>query len=458
MPLPVSYCLPSQVTRDSVNNVAFNLDGTRLVTAGDDGIVKVWNTNTSQPLLNLTGHLGPINNVAFNPSGTRLFTASSDGTVLLYTLQIDDLTELARRRVTRSLTIEECQQYLHMEKCPVSAVSLTQIPMAATTMTVPAPALATENKVCEVTDVRGVNDQFYNQMAYAGIQQSAKKFGWEGVLLESKKPADYEPNVNEFLKSNCDLIVIPHGPLFEDIIKAAAEANPSQKFLSIESIYHRPLQNVWTQFYATDQAAFLAGYAAASVSKTGKVATFGGAKFPGVTDFMNGFALGVAYYNEKNGKQVKVLGWDVGKQNGLFIDNFESTDDGSRIGEIFLNDGADIILPVAGRAGLGTAAVVQERGNAYLIGVDNDWTVSYPEYADIILTSIEKRVGVSVMLAVQAIMEGRFTGGTHIGTLETSEVGLAPFHQFDSLISNEVKTELERIEKDIIAGKIKTKP
>jgi len=153
-----------------------------------------------------------------------------------------------------------------------------------------------------------------------------------------------------------------------------------------------------------------------------------------------------------------VLGWDVARQDGLFTGNFDRTDDGRRIGEDLLNEGADIILPVAGRVGLGTAALVQELGNAYLIGVDSDWAETYPEYADIMLTSIEKRLDVSVVFTVQSIVDGTFTGGTHIGTLETGEVGLAPFYKFDSLISNEVKADLEQIKQDIIAGKIKTKP
>ena len=441
-----------------VNNVAFNLDGTRLVTAGEDGITKVWDTSTSQPLLTLAGHQKPIRNLAFNQSGTRLFTASVDGTLLVYVFPIEDLTALARARLTRSLTIEECQQYLHVEQCSVSSAPFTETPSVITmTMTVAAPQ-ADKNKVCQLTDVTGVSDQFYNHMAYEGIQEAVKRFHWEGTLLESQSQSDYERNVHELLGSNCDLIVIPSGPFFEDIVKSANHANPSQKFIIMEVTYHPPLENVRAQFYATDQAAFLAGYAAASATRTGMVATYGGAKFPAVIDFMNGFALGVAYYNEKNNTQVEVLGWDVAQQDGLFTGNFDRTDDGRKIGENLLNEGADIILPVAGRVGLGTAAVIQERGDAYLIGVDSDWAMTYPDYADIILTSIQKRVDTSVLSTIQAIEEGTFIGGTHIGTLETGEVTLAPFHNLESLISAEVKADLEQIRKDIIVGKIKTKP
>jgi basic membrane protein A len=127
--------------------------------------------------------------------------------------------------------------------------------------------------------------------------------------------------------------------------------------------------------------------------------------------------------------------------------------------QLLLNQGADVILPVAGTsAGAGALYAAKTHGNAFLIGVDTDWAVTNPEYADIILTSIMKNYDVSVVQVVHTIVEGTFTGGIHIGTLETDEVGLAPAHKLDSLISLKVKADLEQIKKDIIAGKIKTKP
>ena len=123
--------------------------------------------------------------------------------------------------------------------------------------------------------------------------------------------------------------------------------------------------------FATDQAAFLAGYLAAGMTETGTVGTFGGLEIPTVTIFMEAYAQGVAHYNEVHGTDVQVLGVD------FFVGNFESTDDGRRAGESLMDEGADIIMPVAGPVGLGTAAVVQERGGK-LIGVDTDWTVSAP--------------------------------------------------------------------------------
>ncbi|MEK7326919.1 MAG: BMP family ABC transporter substrate-binding protein, partial [Chloroflexota bacterium] len=186
--------------------------------------------------------------------------------------------------------------------------------------------------------------------------------------------------------------------------------------------------------------------------------TFGGINIPPVVDFMVGFEYGVNYYNEKNGTAVEVLGWNTEANDGLFTGNFESTDDGRRMAETLMDEGADIIMPVAGPVGLGTAAAVQERGNAYIIGVDTDWTVSASEYADITLTSVLKKLDVSVSQAVRATASGKFPAGVQQATLENGGVGIADFHDFAPMVPDQVKSDLEKIMAGIISGEIKTKP
>ena len=116
------------------------------------------------------------------------------------------------------------------------------------------------------------------------------------------------------------------------------------------------------QVFATDQAAFLAGYLAAGMTKTGVLGTFGGINIPTVTVFMDGFVHGANYYNEKKGTSVSVLGWDPEAKEGLFTNNFESLDDGRAFAQNLYDEGADIVLPVAGPVGLGSAALADELG------------------------------------------------------------------------------------------------
>jgi WD40 repeat protein/energy-coupling factor transporter ATP-binding protein EcfA2 len=101
-----------------VVDLAFSADGTRLATAGGDGTVRVWDPRTGEQLLVLRGHKGSVISVAFSPEGSRLVSAGADGTVRIWALDVDDLVEIAEDGLTRTLTDEECQQYLHTASCP----------------------------------------------------------------------------------------------------------------------------------------------------------------------------------------------------------------------------------------------------------------------------------------------------------------------------------------------------
>ncbi len=98
-------------------DVVFSPDGTRIATAGRDGTMRLWDPETGQELLVLAGHRSGVSAVAFSPEGNRLAAAGEDGSIRLYTLSIEELIELANDRVTRSLTDQECRQYVHVDGC-----------------------------------------------------------------------------------------------------------------------------------------------------------------------------------------------------------------------------------------------------------------------------------------------------------------------------------------------------
>ena len=215
--------------------------------------------------------------------------------------------------------------------------------------------------------------------------------------------------------------------------------------------------NILGQVFATDQAAFLAGYLAAGVSKTGTVGTFGGINIPPVTIFMNGFAHGIAYYNEKKGKNVRLLGWDPDKKEGLFTNNFDSLSDGRDFAKNLNDEGADIVMPVAGPVGQGSAALATELGpdTLKIIGVDVDQYDTDPEHRSVFLTSVLKRMDSTVMEAIKEAKDGTFQGGVTVGTLDNGGVGLAPFHALDSEVPADLRAEIGQIRMGIIDGSIK---
>jgi basic membrane protein A len=324
----------------------------------------------------------------------------------------------------------------------------------------PAPAGEKKVKVCQITDTGGIDDKSFNETAWKGVQKAVAELGVEGKYLESQEVADYEKNLNAFIEEKCDLI-IPVGFFLADATAAAAAANPDQKFSIVDVSYDPPIANIQPQSFNTDEAAFLAGYVAAGVTKTGKIGTYGGFPIPTVTIFMDGLARGVAAYNEKHGTAVEVLGWDPANPDaGLFSSSFDDQTKGKELGISLMDEGADIIMPVAGPVGLGTAAAALERGNTYIIGVDSDWYLVNPTYASITLTSVMKLMDATVFGSVKSVIDGTFKGGEEpiVGTLENTGVGLAPFHDLDSLVSAELKAEVEALKPEIIAGNVVTGP
>ena len=346
-------------------------------------------------------------------------------------------------------------------QAPATKAPATEAPPTATEAPTQTPSLT----VGQVTDLGGIDDKSFNATAYAGVAKAVSDLGVSGKYLESKQQSDYAKNIQQFLDEKTD-VIITVGFLLGVDTATAAKANPDIKFAIVDYAYpdcfsdtavegkdcgsKTPMDNVLGLTFASDQAGFLAGYAAAGSTKTGKVGTFGGINIPPVTVFMKGFQAGVEYYNKQKGTTVAVLGWDTAKNDGLFTGNFDSTDDGRKFAESLMQEGADIIMPVAGPVGLGSAAVCKETGKCWIVGVDTDWTVSAPEYKDVILTSVLKNMNVAVFDTIKAVKDGTFKGGVYSGTLANGGVGLAPV----TGASDALKAELEQVKADLISGKI----
>jgi basic membrane protein A len=312
-------------------------------------------------------------------------------------------------------------------------------------------------KVCQVTDVGGIDDKSFNATAWKGMQDAKTDFGVDIAYLESQQQSDYEVNLNAFVEEECELIVSV-GFLLADATAAAADANPDQKF-AIVDVDYLPQANLLGNASKIDQATFLAGYLSAGMTKTGKVGTYVGILFPATQAFMDGYAMGVAKYNEVHGTSVEVLGWDMETQTGLEVGNFESLDDGRAFGEQLLDEGVDIIMPVAGPVGLGTLAVMAERNAGLLIGVDNDWAVANPDKTDYVLGSALKKIDVFVHESVEKVVDGTFKGGeAYILTLENEGVGLAIGSGWESQVPDSLKKEIADLIPQIVSGAVATVP
>ena len=309
-------------------------------------------------------------------------------------------------------------------------------------------------KACMVSDSGGFDDKSFNQTSYKGLQDAVKERGLTEVKAESKSDNDYTTNMTAMVNAKCNVIVAV-GFKLEDATEAAAKANPNIKFAIVDSSPKAPIANLKPLLFNTAQSSFQAGYLAAAMTKSGKVGTFGGLNIPTVTIFMDGFAEGVRYYNQQKGKNVQVLGWDDAKQKGLFTGDFEDKAKGQNNAQNLITQGADVLFPVAGPSGLGgLQAAKASNGKVNAIWVDTDGCVSAEEYCPVLMSSVEKGMDVAVKDAVISVVDNKFDNTQFTGTLQNGGTAIAPFHDFDSKVPADVKSELDQIKADIISGKI----
>jgi basic membrane protein A and related proteins len=312
-------------------------------------------------------------------------------------------------------------------------------------------------KACLVVGGTTVNDKSFAQATWEGLQMAHSKLGVTVKYVTSNSPNDYQPNMEAMYSQHCNLIYTI-GFDFGDTTAAAAKAHPDQKYAIEDYSYSPPSSepNVQQIIFQTDQAAFLAGYVSAGVTKTGKLGTYGGQKFPTVTIFMNGFEEGMNYYNHVHKAHVQLLGWNDKTQNGLFTGDFVNEDNGRRVTESLLQQGADIILPVAGQVGLGSTAAVKAAGKGMVVWVDTDGCVSSPENCSVLLTTVEKHMAPASFNTVKKALNGKFKGGNvYVGTLKNKGVGIAPYHDLKSKVPAALQKEVKTVQKEIISGKIK---
>jgi basic membrane protein A len=316
-------------------------------------------------------------------------------------------------------------------------------------------------KVCLVSDEGGFDDRSFNELGAQGLKDAQKKLGITPLLIQSNNAQDYAPNIQSCLQQSSDLI-ITQGFNLAAATEKAANDNPDQKFAIIDfsdAFMKSKPKNVRGLTFQTDQAAFLAGYLAAGMTKSGTVGTFGGDNIPTVTIFMNGFAAGILKFNQDEGKNVKLLGWDPAKQDGTFTGDFTNVQNGRAVAEDLISEGADIILPVAGPVGAGAAAAAQDAGHVNLIWVDTDGCINAPQFCPLFLTSVQKLIDAAEIATIQSVIDGKFQGGSdYLGTLKNGGVTIAPFHDFESKVPQDLKSKINELKAGIIDGSISVDP
>ncbi len=324
---------------------------------------------------------------------------------------------------------------------------------------------ATGVKACLATSSTGVDDQSFNASAWEGVE-AAMASGVatsESIFLEPGEVSQYQAVIDQFVDQGCEHIVTV-GFDWGETTATNALAQEGITWTMIDNILSDPdtfaplqLPNVRELVYQTDEAAFAAGYLAAGMSQTGVLCTYGGGNFPTVSIFMDGFTRGAAHYNEVKGTDVTVLGWDSDAGDGIFTGSFSDMGLARSTADGLFQEGCDMIIPVGGAINLPAGDAINDLGiDAALIGVDSDaFFAMDQQYASLWLTTVEKKIADFVTDSISEHAAGSWAAGSVVGTLANGGVGLAPYHDWDDRVSDELRGEVEQLLADITDGTVK---
>jgi basic membrane protein A and related proteins len=357
---------------------------------------------------------------------------------------------------------------------PATSAPATTAPGGSTAPASAGPTTAALKTVaCVAFDTGGLGDKGFNDLAKKGLEDAAAA-GFTTYFSEAKGATDYANNIQTLVDKGCTAIVTV-GFLQTTATVEGSALNPTVAFAQVDTSWGvgpdftpgtaddvEPA-NYTGLDYQVDQAAMLAGYLGAAWTKSGKIGTYGGLAFPGVTRFMDGLYAGIQWHNEHKGTTVALIGWDGANADpvaagGAFVggsggnDTWGDPAKGEQLAKTLLDQGVDIVHPVAGATGNGSIKAMQEAGK-WAIGVDTDqWISIGPPTNAALLTSAQKAIDVSVLDFFNRVEGGYLGGSDYSGTLRNGGVLISPYHDYDSQFSAELKAEIEDLKTQLSDG------
>ncbi|WP_027308938.1 BMP family protein [Caloramator sp. ALD01] len=270
-------------------------------------------------------------------------------------------------------------------------------------------------KIGMVTDQGGLGDKSFNDSAYEGLKRIEKDFGVKPDVLQSKQQENYEPNLTQL--GQRDDLTFAIGFLMEGSLKNVAQKMPDKKFAIIDAVVDLP--NVMSITFKEEEGSFLMGVIAGKMTKTNKVGFIGGIDMPLIQKFEAGFAAGVKAVNPQAAEGL------MNRTTVKYAGSFTDSNKGYELAKALYNDGCDVVYHASGAVGLGLFKAAKEM-KKWAIGVDQDQAETAPDFKDVILSSMIKRVDVGTYTASKNLIEGNFKAGHMVLGLKEDGVGYAP--------------------------------
>jgi len=357
-------------------------------------------------------------------------------------------------------------------EAPATAAPATEAPATEAPATeapateMPATEAPAALKVGVVTDVGQLEDKSFNQASYEGAKAAADGMGSDFDVIVTQNISDYKQNIQTFIDQGFNVIVTV-GFLMTTDTAIAAKENPDVYFIGVDQgicvdAEGAPdptfgcagdaatlLPNFQGIQFAEEQAGYLAGIVAASISKSGTIGAVGGTNVPAVVAYNAGYVQGAQSVNP----DIKTLYQETNPDPAK---GFNDPATGKAIAQQFIGQGADVLFQVAGLTGQGVLEAACDAG-IYGIGVDVDQVETLPNLSKCIVTSAEKKLKDTVQAVVESVASGDFKAGTvsYNAASTPPAIGLAPYHENESLITPEIQALLDDASAKMASGELK---
>lgn len=358
-----------------------------------------------------------------------------------------------------SLVLAACGGTPAPTTAPETQAPATEAPTAV-------PPTPTPLKIGVVTDVGQLEDKSFNQAAYEGGKAAAEKIGATFDVIVTQNISDYKQNIQTFVDQGFD-VIITVGFLIGTDTTIAAKANPTVKFIGVdqgicvdETGAPDPtfgckgdaatlLPNYQGIVFAEEQAGYLAGIVAASISKTGKIGAVGGTNVPAVVAYNAGYVQGAKSVNPNIETFYQETNPDPAK-------GFNDPATGKALAQQMIGKGVDVLFQIAGLTGQGVLEAACD-ADIYGIGVDVDQVQTLPNLSKCIVTSAEKKLKDTVQAVTESVASGTFQAGTvsYNAASNPPAIGLAPYYDFASLITPEIQAKLDDAFAKMKSGELK---
>jgi basic membrane protein A len=301
-----------------------------------------------------------------------------------------------------------------------------------------------EMKIGLVTDVGRINDRSFNQSAWEGVEQAAEELGAETKYIETNDSKDYEDNIQQFIDEDYSVIVSVGFALGDATVKMAKE-NPDIHFIGVDQFQAEELDNVTGLIFHEDHSGYLAGALAASLSESGTIGgVFGTDLIPAVVAFKEGYDAGA----KATDPDINIV--SAYHPGGIDV-AFTDPEWGAATAAQAIDQGADVIFAAGGPTGNGALEETAAHEGLWCIGVDTDQWETVPGAHACLVSSAMKLITPAVAELINLAKEDNFPGGDYYGV-----AGLAPFHDFEDQLPQDLKDKLEEIDKGLKDGSIKT--